>query len=55
MDDANAKRDPACREQQAEPIAAQDLFRGQREIAIRFRGEVYRLRITRNDKLILTK
>ena len=38
-----------------EPVDAGELFQGQREIAIRFRGNTYRLRITRNDKLILTK
>ena len=37
------------------PVEAGALFKGQREVAIRFRGEIYRLRITRNDKLILTK
>lgn len=37
------------------PIEARTLFNGQREVAIRFRDQVYRLRITRNDKLILTK
>ncbi|MEM7611037.1 MAG: hemin uptake protein HemP [Pseudomonadota bacterium] len=31
------------------------LFQGQREIRLHYRGETYRLRITRNDKLILTK
>ena len=31
------------------------LLRGAREILIRHGGEVYRLRHTRNDKLILTK
>jgi hemin uptake protein HemP len=31
------------------------LLRGQREVLIRHGGEVYRLRHTRNDKLILTK
>ncbi len=36
-------------------VEARTLFNGQREVAIRFRGEIYRLRITRNDKLILTK
>ena len=39
----------------APPIEARALFNGQREVAIRFRDQVYRLRITRNDKLILTK
>lgn len=31
------------------------LLHGQRELLIRHGGEVYRLRHTRNDKLILTK
>ncbi len=31
------------------------LFGGKREIRLVFRGEEYRLRITRNQKLILTK
>ena len=36
-------------------IEARTLFNGQREVNILFRGEIYRLRITRNEKLILTK
>ena len=36
-------------------IEARALFNGQREVNIRFRDQIYRLRITRNDKLILTK
>ena len=32
-----------------------DLLRGEKEILIRHAGEVYRLRLTRNDKLILQK
>lgn len=45
----------------AEPPATMDmvdsnhLLHGQREILIRHGSEVYRLRHTRNDKLILTK
>ena len=31
------------------------LLQGQREVVIRHGGEIYRLRHTRNDKLILTK
>jgi hemin uptake protein HemP len=31
------------------------LFQGKREILIHHAGEVYRLRITRNDRLILQK
>ncbi|MFK7915415.1 MAG: hemin uptake protein HemP [Pseudomonadales bacterium] len=36
-------------------IAAEELFRGRREIVIVHQGQSYLLRITRNDKLILTK
>ena len=36
-------------------LKAETLFAGKREIAIEFNGEIYRLRITRNEKLILTK
>lgn len=38
-----------------ELISATALFRGAREVIIEFRGIRYRLRITSNDKLILTK
>lgn len=34
---------------------AQELTRGGREALIRFRGQVYTLRITRQGKLLLTK
>ncbi|MCJ2046202.1 hemin uptake protein HemP [Methylobacterium sp. J-078] len=36
-------------------ISSQSLLRGQREITILHGGDRYRLRITANDKLILTK
>ncbi len=36
-------------------VASEDLFRGQRELLIHHAGEVYRLRLTRNGKLILNK
>jgi len=36
-------------------IAAQQLFQGSQEILINHNGDIYRLRITKNDKLILTK
>lgn len=39
----------------ATEIDSQALLNGQREIVIRHGGECYRLRHTRNDKLILTK
>lgn len=38
-----------------ERIPADLLFRGRQEILIGHHGETYRLRITRNGKLILTK
>ena len=53
-----------ARPQRAEPprlptpdpsIESNTLLRGTREVLIRHGGEVYRLRHTRNDKLILTK
>lgn len=36
-------------------IESQTLLNGARELLIRHGGELYRLRHTRNDKLILTK
>jgi hemin uptake protein HemP len=36
-------------------ISAETLFQGQQEVRIQHQGEQYRLRITRNGKLILTK
>jgi hemin uptake protein HemP len=46
----------APREEAGEPvIEAAQLMRGLRAIGIRHRGEIYRLRLTSNDKLILTK
>lgn len=37
------------------PIESGALLNGSREVLIRHGGELYRLRHTRNDKLILTK
>ncbi|MEG1971435.1 MAG: hemin uptake protein HemP [Burkholderiaceae bacterium] len=39
----------------ADALPSQQLFRGRREVVIRHAGEDYRLRITRLNKLILTK
>jgi hemin uptake protein HemP len=50
---ARTARAPAAMPEDAVDSAA--LLRGQREVLIRHGGEVYRLRHTRNDKLILTK
>jgi hemin uptake protein HemP len=36
-------------------VSTQDLFDGEREICIEHDGELYRLRITRRNKLILQK
>ncbi|MBI1284457.1 MAG: hemin uptake protein HemP [Thiobacillus sp.] len=36
-------------------IPAEQLFKGVQEIRILHKGDLYRLRITRNDKLLLTK
>lgn len=51
----DTKRERAADRESPAPIDASRLFQGHREIAIVFRGDTYRLRITRNDKLILTK
>ena len=39
----------------AEPLDSEILFKGQSCIFIEHNGELYTLRITSNDKLILTK
>ncbi len=36
-------------------VRSEELFGARREVQIEHRGEIYRLRITRQDKLILTK
>ena len=50
------KRSPA-REPDAEVrrISSQSLLAGERELVIQHQGNEYHLRLTRNDKLILTK
>ena len=54
--EAAARVDAAAREDMREPIIdAAQLMRGKRAIGIRHHGEIYRLRITSKDKLILTK
>lgn len=47
--------EPAQRACPPDVIPANVLFRGGQEILITHNGETYRLRITRNSKLILTK
>lgn len=36
-------------------LKSQDLFRNSQELIIEHQGQEYRLRLTRNDKLILNK
>lgn len=36
-------------------LRSEDLFRNNHELIIEHRGEEYRLKLTRNDKLILNK
>ena len=56
----NSTRDPACRE--AAPsggngvvLDVELLLAGAKEVRLRLRDEEYRLRLTKNNKLILTK
>ena len=48
-------REPAARATPNPEHDSRRLLQGQREVVIRHGGECYRLRHTRNDKLILTK
>ncbi|WP_243041846.1 hemin uptake protein HemP [Dyella sedimenti] len=42
-------------ESSARRISSQSLLQGERELVIQHQGSEYHLRLTRNDKLILTK
>jgi hemin uptake protein HemP len=48
---------PAAPTQRAAPmrLSSRDLFCGRRELVIEHQGQEYRLKLTRNDKLILNK
>ena len=52
MSPSGERQDPL---QSSEEVDSARLLHGQREVLIRHGSEVYRLRHTRNDKLILTK
>jgi hemin uptake protein HemP len=53
---ATERREPAPAGRADAPLHdAEELTGGGREALIRFRGKVYTLRITRQDKLLLTK
>jgi len=43
------------KEQQVRRLHSQDLFKHHKEVVIEHAGQKYRLRITRQNKLILTK
>ncbi|MEL7022692.1 MAG: hemin uptake protein HemP [Pseudomonadota bacterium] len=51
----NSLKKPHSSQTQLPVVAAKALFGDNREVRIEFRGELYSLRITKNDKLILTK
>lgn len=53
--DAGAAGGRSVTLQPSAEVDSMNLLHGQRELLIRHGSEVYRLRHTRNDKLILTK
>jgi Hemin uptake protein len=42
-------------QQEGAPIESADLFAGRKEIAIHHEGQVYRLRLTKSNRLLLNK
>lgn len=46
---------PSAAQAQAERLSTEVLFGARAELEIEHKGEIYRLRITRTGKLILTK
>ena len=56
--DKSSEEPASPAEPQSEPapvIRSEELLRGTREVLIQHAGELYRLRLTRNGKLILQK
>jgi len=51
----NAQRPAAAPRQPVQTVNLQSILKGAREAIIDFEGAAYRLRITRNHRLILTK
>lgn len=51
----NAQRPAAPARQPVQTVNLQSILKGAREAIIDFEGSAYRLRITRNHRLILTK
>jgi hemin uptake protein HemP len=54
-DDGHAPKSPPQQATQQAVVDSRDLFRGTKELQISHEGEVYRLRVTRNGRLILNK
>ena len=50
-----AARSPLVPRPQLPRLRSEDLFRSSHELIIEHQGQEYRLRLTRNDKLILNK
>lgn len=46
---------PPQRAQAVPRLSSRELFRNSKELVIEHQGQEYRLRLTRNDKLILNK
>ena len=49
------ERPKPCEKPTAREITSEELLRGQSELLIRHGEEIYRLKLTRNQKLILQK
>lgn len=47
--------DPSSPNKQPRIVKSDDILAGQVEVQIEHKGAIYRLRVTRQDKLILTK
>ncbi|MDX1967975.1 MAG: hemin uptake protein HemP [Planctomycetaceae bacterium] len=54
-DPQSASATPAANTLPSRAVSSEDLFQGGREVLIVHAGETYRLRLTRNGKLILNK
>ncbi len=55
MSDQKDKKPEQGESPVSQPIAAATLFQGQQQVLIEHEGEIYRLVLTRNNKLLLQK
>ena len=55
MADSSARPDPPPKQDATLVLQSRDLFAGRSEVLIIHEGEVYRMRLTKNNRLILTK